>query len=85
MKSKLKWHNALQCIREQLRKSSRFQAGAGAMGGKEDENNITKEFLLGKPKLPRVYEDFTSGSFIEKDSLLLFNESLKLIASLLVH
>ena len=64
-----------QCLHEQLRESTRFQAGKGALGGKEDENNITKEFLLGKPKLPRVYEDFTSGSFIEKDSLLMFEVS----------
>ena len=28
-------------------------------GEKEDNNNIAKEFLLGKPDLPRIYNDST--------------------------
>ena len=44
------------------------QAGEGALGGKEDDNyNITEEFSPGKPELPRIYEDSTLASFIEKD------------------
>ena len=74
-----------QCLREQLRESMMVQAGEGASGGNEDDNNITEEFSLGKPELPRIYEDSTLASFIEKDSLLLFKVGLKLIVSLLVH
>ena len=68
-----------QYLCEQLRKSTKVQAGEGALDAKEDNNNITEEFCLGKPDLPRIYEDSNLASFIEKDSLLLFKVSLKFL------
>ena len=46
----------VQSLREQLRESPMFQVEEG----EEDyNNNIAKEFLLGKPNLPRIYDDST--------------------------
>ena len=62
-----------QNLLEQLRNSQMSQTSEGASGGNEDNNDcITEEFSLGKPDLPRIYEDSSLSSFIERDSLLLF-------------
>ena len=59
-----------QNLLEHLRDSQMFQTGEGASGG--NDADITEEFSLGKPDLPRIYEDSSLSSFIERDSLLLF-------------
>ena len=51
-----------------------FQVGEGE-SGEMDNDNIAEEFQLGKPELPRIYDDSTLASFIEKDSILLFRVS----------
>ena len=45
------------------------------------EGPISEEFSIGKPDLPRIYEDSSLPSFIEKESLLLF----KVISILFVY
>ena len=60
-----------QQLMEHLRDSQ--TAGEGALGGEEDgTNNINEEFSLGKPDLPRICEDSSLSSFVDRDSLLLF-------------
>ena len=45
-----------------------FQVGEGE-SGEMDNDNIAEEFPLVKFNLPRIYDDSTLASFIEKDSL----------------
>ena len=63
-----------QSLCEQLRESPMFQVGEGESGEK-DNDNIAEEFSLGKSNLPRIYDDSTLATFIEKDSLLRFQVS----------
>ena len=63
-----------QSLCEQLGENPMFQVGEGESGEK-DNDNIAEDFSLAKPDLPRIYDDSTLASFIEKDSLLLFKVS----------